>query len=252
MKKLIRVTTYNVEHCLDRSIVGESITDAPIHIEAIAALLKKTKADIYGLNEIKDLGWDEVEKQTAKIAALTQKRYHVFAEGVRFPGGDDLGNSILSDYKILNIEKYKVYAPIGTERRPDENMWYEDRVILVCTIDVGRPIKVISTHFGLNGLEKERMIETLCKVIDNCTEPIILMGDFNSCPHSEILEPIYKRLVSAADVMKNDEYTWESYNPQMTLDYIFVSKDIEINSYEVRKEIVSDHRACVAELYVNI
>lgn len=229
---------------------------APISIDAIASLLKKTKADIYGLNEVKELsgvfGLEEFERQTEKIALLTQKAHYVFAEGVLFSGGDNLGNSILSDYKILNVEKYKVYAPIEAERRPEENNWYEDRVILVCTIDIGRPIKVISTHFGLNKLEQERMVESLCKVIDNCLEPIVLMGDFNSCPHSQILEPIYKRLISVADVTNNTEYTWESYRPEMTLDYIFVSKDIEVNSYEVRKEIVSDHRACVAELYINI
>lgn len=251
MAKTMIVMTFNTEHCSDRRIIGAN-EPAPVDTSAVAYLIKKHSPDVVGLNEIKDASNDckEMEKQTEKIAVKCGFKYYEFARGVMFPWGDDLGNSILSSYKITDVKTYPVKAPVGDERRKNENDWYEDRVILVCTIDIGKPIKVISTHFGLNGLEQERMVDELCRVIDGCNEPIILMGDFNATPHTDILKPIYARLHSAADIVGNSDFTWASFAPDRILDYIFVSDGIKVINYEVVKEIVSDHFAVKAVINV--
>ena len=76
------------------------------------------------------------------------------------------------------------------------------------------------------------------------------MGDFNALPHCEALAPIYERLVSSADVMNNTNFTFSSFNPDRTIDYIFVSEGIKVTSFEVKKDIISDHLTCIADVTV--
>ncbi|MBQ3221251.1 MAG: hypothetical protein IJB34_04750 [Clostridia bacterium] len=75
------------------------------------------------------------------------------------------------------------------------------------------------------------------------------MDAFNATPHSAILQPIYERLVSAADEKGVNDYTLcEEPNQDLTVDYIFVSKHFEVLEYRVIKRVLSDHYPCVAKI----
>ena len=90
------------------------------------------------------------------------------------------------------------------------------------------------------------MVRALTELIDGADIPVILMGDFNVQPHAPVLQPIYDRLRSCADVTGNTDYTFSSFAPDRTIDYIFVSEGIAVEEFAARTEIVSDHRACTA------
>lgn len=246
--------TYNICHCANFKDWDRK-TSPLVSIEKTAEVLKDINADVVGLNEAYDdsIGREDFRKQTEKLAKLCGVNDCVFAKGKKFDWGDVIGNSILSKYKIVKVETYPVPAPTEEERNPEEKNWYEDRVIVKATIDIGREINVMSTHFGLNPLEKKRIVAKLTEILDSDDRPFVLMGDFNALPHREILQPIYDRLQSAADVMgKTNVFTWASFEPLHTLDYIFLSKEFKVVEYEVLDVIVSDHRPVYTKAVIEV
>lgn len=250
-KKLMKVATYNIAsgHTFeDFAETGKPTFD----LMKTAAFIKGFGADVITLNEIasryktKDCMIDEV----AQLAKHCEYASSQFARGTIFPSGRDLGNALLSHYPILESKTISVPAPTEDERRPDENSWYEDRAILCCILEAfGTKIRYITTHFGLNKQEKERMMSALCKLLDESDMPTILSGDFNVQPHSDILQPLYEKYTSAADAVgANDVTLCEPMEPPLTVDYIFVSEHFEVLEYRVLKRVLSDHYPCIAKL----
>ncbi|MBR2375725.1 MAG: endonuclease/exonuclease/phosphatase family protein [Clostridia bacterium] len=246
----LKVGTYNVQHCSDNTVPVDELNRPIVRVDKIAQLLKDLGVEIVGLNEVYGKGPEEAYcDQARKLAEYFGAESYVFGQSKEFEWGDTIGNAVLSRYKIVDVQFYPVLEPTADERRENETSWYEDRVIVKATVDVGREICFLSTHFGLNGLEKERIVEKLVEVIDAETRPIILCGDFNVLPDQEYLKPIYQRLQSAADVVgKRSVMTWASFAPQLTIDYIFVSKEFTVKDYEVVDVVLSDHRPLWAEL----
>ena len=249
----IAVGTYNISHCNDFTAPICADGKAVVNVEHTAKLFKQMKCDIMGLNEVYDYGSSEdLRNQTEKLANLSGYSNFYFAKAKEFEWKDIIGNAILSKYKITDVQTFSVPAPEESERDPNENKWYEDRIIVKATIDIGKRINVISTHFGLNRSEQLRMVEALIHILDINDKPCILLGDFNAEPHSKILQPIYNRLRSVADTaMQTEAYTWASYAPQKTLDYIFASDEFIVKSFMVVKKIVSDHFPIKSVLEIN-
>lgn len=243
----IKLATYNISHCQDMS--ENHNDDAPVNIFKMAEYIKSFDADIVSLNEVYMASSNEdFDKQTEKIIKITEHPYFFQAAGEDL-GWTVIGNAILSRFPISDAFEVHIPAPTEEEKRPNENDWYEDRVVLCVNIKAGeKELLVVATHFGLNGLEQERIVKAVCEIIDNAKKPIILMGDFNALPRCEVLAPIYERLVSAAEEMNNNDFTFASFKPDRTIDYIFVSKDIKVECFEVKKDILSDHRPCVAKV----
>ena len=249
MKMKIKLATYNISHCQDFSENRDD--NAPVNIPKTAGFIKSFNADIVSLNEVySSSANNDYNLQTEKLVQITNHPYFVQAEGKTF-SWTSIGNAVLSKFPISEFEAIPVLAPTEEEKRPNENDWYEDRVVLSSKVKAEKKeLLVLATHFGLNGLEQERMVNTLCEIIDKAKLPIILMGDFNALPHSNVLMPIYERLISCADIMNNKEYTFSSFEPDRTLDYIFVSKEFKVEAFEVGKEIISDHLPCIAVLEI--
>lgn len=243
----LKVATYNISHCQDMSVNHND--DAPVDILKMAELIKDFDADIVSLNEVYMKSSNEdFNEQAEKIIKITEHPYFTQATGEDL-GWTVIGNAVLSRLPILDTFEVHIPAPTEDEKRPGENDWYEDRVVLCVKLQAeNSEILVIATHFGLNPLEQERIVKAVCDVVDNAKTPVILMGDFNALPHCEALAPIYERLTSCADVKENTDYTFASFAPDRTLDYIFVSNGIEIEDFKVRYDILSDHRPCVAEI----
>lgn len=253
MNKTVRIATYNIAHCLDFSTFKppQKAGELPVLPQKTADVIRSLNATMVGLNEVYETGGDNLNEQAKTLANGAGKPYFAFGEAICFQR-DELaryGNALISDKEILSTEVIKVPAPVGDERRKGENAYYEDRAILHTEIDIdGVKFTVLVTHFGLNLLEQERMVATLVKIIDEAQSHVILMGDFNVTPHSPVLQPIYDRLQSAADTVGNVQFTFSSYAPDRTIDYIFVSKDFTVLGFEVIDNPTSDHKPCVATL----
>ena len=247
----MKVATFNISHCQDFSITKAD--DAPVNIEKYGKYIQEIDADVVILNEVYMQGdCEELREQTKKLSKLAGYPYYMDAIGKALPWAS-IGNAILSKYPIEKYESIPVFAPTEEEKREGENEWYEDRVIICATLNVGeKRIKVVGTHFGLNGLEQERMVDKIISLIDKEEGEYILMGDFNLEPDSEVLKPIFNKMQSAQMVMGNTQKTFSTYNEEITIDYIFVSKGIKINDFKRIDENASDHFPCVATITLEI
>ena len=255
MKKQFKILTYNICH-------GVDFTDAKnpefkrdwlnVNLDNIGRIIGEIDADIVGLNEVYNEGDGLLNKQPEVLANMSGYKYHNFAEALHF-GKNSYGNAFLSKYELVESEAHLIKTPMGDERREGENEYYEDRVLLRQVINVdGKLISVYVTHFGLNLLEKERMVEKIVSLIDKEEGEYILMGDFNVEPDSEVLKPIFNKMQSAQKVMGNTQKTFSTYNEEITIDYIFVSKGIKINDFKRVDENASDHFPCVATVTLEI
>lgn len=255
----LRIGSYNVCHCADWSKAeGDNV---PVSPGKTASLLSEIGYDIVGLQEVYESGGTNplLTNQTSLLLRYSNLTYGVFGLGEYFEWGQSIGNAVLSKYPILSKTLVAVPKPTDEEKRPTETQWYEDRIIVKTTIKINNHINIdfnidyITTHFGLNKLEQENMIEALIKVIDGCQNPVVLCGDFNSDPTNKIQAPLRERLISVADVVGNsNEYTASSLNPYAALDYVFVSKEFKVKSYQVVKTVLSDHFPIVAEVEIEI
>jgi endonuclease/exonuclease/phosphatase family metal-dependent hydrolase len=257
MNKQFSVMTYNVCHCRDYS----SAKDADFwhrpevaDVQKTAGVLSSISADIVGLNEIYDAPSGVLHAQAKHLAEFAKYPSWVFGRAISLGKNNDLdyGNALLTKFQVLSNETILVPSPDIHQRRQEEQGYYEDRAIMKAVVDVGVPVSVFVTHFGLNGLEQEWMVERLTTLIDNETNPVLLLGDFNCEPNSEVLAPIFERLTSAAMVHKNKQKTFATYQESVQIDYIFASKHFRIDAFERVEANVSDHYPCLAILTLEI
>lgn len=76
------------------------------------------------------------------------------------------------------------------------------------------------------------------------------MGDFNISPNDELLKPICRRMTDTGAFLSDEGYTWPSDRPEMKIDYLFISRDLQVNQAEVLPIIASDHRPYFANVTI--
>lgn len=95
--------------------------------------------------------------------------------------------------------------------------------------------------------ETMRQCQMIVDYIEKLEGQIVLCGDFNLKPESESLELINDKLVNHA----KDRGVLTTRTPltQKTevCDYIFTSKEIEVQDFQVLEDIASDHKALIIE-----
>lgn len=234
----MKIMSFNTQHCL-------SFIDKKIDFNIMANAIKKCRAEIVGLNEMRDKGSDEdYDNQTAILSELTGLGYYYFAKAIDVGGKNPYGNAILSKYPIKSAETIPIPDPeikTGTE-------YYESRCLLKVKLE--NDITVLVIHFGLNPDEQKNAVNTVLENVEN--ERCILMGDFNTEPDNEVLMPIRERMKDAAEKFSDDLLSFPSDNPERKIDYIFVSRDIDIVSADIPPIVASDHRPHTANIKVII
>ena len=233
---IMNVMSFNTQHCLN-------YLEQKIDFDIMAKTILELDADIVGLNEMRDVGIDpEYTAQVKKLAELTGMKYFYFAKAITFEGGGPYGNGILSKIPIINAETIIIPEPWPR----GYNGYYETRCVLKAELEGG--ITVLISHFGLNPDEQENAVKT---VVENISDKkCIVMGDFNVLPEDPVLNPIKERMKDTAELFDEPKLSWPSDNPDQKIDYIFVSKDVEIISADIPNIISSDHRPYIAKINV--
>lgn len=230
----MKAMTFNTQHCLN-------YIERKIDFQVMADAIKQCDADIVGLNEMYEWGETaEYEKQTAVLAELTGLKYSYFAKAFLVFEKHAYGNGFISKHPIVSTET--ILVP-DAERIPGHKH-YETRCLLKVKLEGG--ITVIVTHFGLNEEEQLKSVETILQHIE--PEKCILMGDFNVMPEDEILNPIRSKMKDVAECFTEPKFSYPSDKPNRKIDYIFVSKDIDVVSADIPAIVASDHRPHTAEI----
>lgn len=133
--------------------------------------------------------------------------------------------------------------------------------------DTKKQVFVMNTHLDHIGqVARKKSIDLLYQKIDQLSKglPVILMGDFNSTPESDIIKSVTRNTPltdskNATPNISGTDWTFHDFGrlPEKNrslLDYIFVSKNIEVQNYKVLDDTlngvyVSDHKPVMITLH---
>lgn len=218
------------------------------YLDEVIEFLKHSNADIIALQEVAE---DE-RGNLVEIIAKELGYEYVHAIGMNMPvrflpkyeKNDKrtikFGTAILSKYKIINSKIYELV---------DENK----RLIVRADIKIGDKIlHIFSIHLKhthqkpseIQDVETDNLLQLLPE------KNTIVMGDFNALPESTVIKKMNQVL---QDIETNSiTPTWSVYKDGCTcltkdeeviykLDYIFTSKNMKVDLFEVHESKGSDH-----------
>lgn len=231
----LRVMTYNVHGCVGLDFQWSE--------KRIAEVIRSFDPDIVALQEL-DLGRRRSGSvdQAGIIADILG--FDRFFFPVMRKDEEHYGDAILSRWPIQR----KITMQLPSEKAFP---FREHRGALWAQIEtpLGR-VNVVNTHFGLGAAERRDQAKALIGPdwIGGIpeTEPVIVMGDFNSLPGS----PAYRVLAGALrDASRahgrGNRPTFPTFLPVFALDYIFVNLACEVRGVSVgagsAARLASDH-----------
>jgi len=233
--------TYNIRHASPPST-------EEIDIDSIAQVINNQSPDLVAVQEV-----DVNTKRSGKIneAELIAKKTgmkYFFAKSINFEGGD-YGILILSKYPIQSSKEYKLPTEEGTKGEP--------RVLATSVVKLpdNREIMFACTHLDVQKNNTSRMMQVgkIIEVLKSVTIPVIIGGDFNDVPSSEVIKKVDTAFTRTCDG-KLCGFTVPATLPVKTIDYIAYKPK---NAFVVQKHTVifgkleryaSDHLPIVAEL----
>ncbi len=206
------------------------------------------KVDIF--NEIKKF-FPDYNSSFAPICSSRKKKKYFSS-----------GNATFSRFPLLNSEV--LFFSLPDEKKDFSNTFSKkiDRNVLKASFKIGkRVVSVFNTHLSMspnfkNNPRKRKEAKELSEFIKT-KAPVLLAGDFNALPESEVVKILSKKL-SFLDKKKNP--TWPRHpfskgnvkadKPSYKIDFIFKNEKIKCKSYEVLDEDFSDHLPILANFVV--
>ncbi len=233
--RTIRVMSYNIH-------VGFGM-DKKLDLARIAAVIKRERADIVGLQEV-DRGVERTGRvdQIAELARLTGMDY-AFAPNLRYQGGW-YGVAILSRFPITNFEHRRYRNRREAERR--------GFIRAEIPIDDLR-LQFVTTHLDYQFADGRLFeAEQLLRALDPIRDPLIVAGDFNDEPTGQTYAIMRAALADAWVAGRNasvNGFTFPADEPVKRIDYIFYrgSDRLRIGRAWVVETLASDHRPVVVE-----
>lgn len=242
--KTLRIGSFNIQHGADHLYHLETKKER-IDLPLMASVIRAEGLDICALNEVREESETPVGIDQAKEIADCLGYHDVFAKAIDFRGGA-YGNAIISRYPITRTRLHPIGIP--KDQRRETHRYYEDRVLLEADISVdGEILTVFACHFGLASDEQEKAVRIIRAAQSETATPIVLLGDFNITPDTDVYRTLCETFTDAADGTR-DDFTFPSHAPSRKIDYIFTAGACRSANFRVSPHIASDHRAVLTEL----
>ncbi len=239
----LRLMTYNAHSC-----VG---TDGHLSHLRIAEVVAACDPDVVALQEL-DLSRPRSGgiDQAARIADRLEMQFH-FHPALRV-AEEHYGDALLSKLPLRLVKAGGLPMP------PRRILPMEPRGALWATVPFdGTELQIVTTHLGL--LRRERLLQARALLgaewlaHPECRSPAVLCGDFNSLPGSKVYRELTASLRDAQRIPgRSRPATFPSRWPVLTLDYVFITGDLEVRAVEVpRTDLTrraSDHLPIVVDL----
>lgn len=221
----LRILTYNIHHGAGN--------DEVLDLERIARLIRSLDPDLVALQEIDNRtertgGVD----QAAELGRLTGMG-SVFGPFMDYQGGQ-YGMAVLSDLPFVNPTNHRL--PEGPEPRSAQ-------AVRVQLPDGAGEFIFAGIHFYRTAEERMAQAERLLDLLEPEDVPVILAGDFNSTPDSEVMSFIGKTF--ALPDKGADHFTFRSDRPEREIDFIVyrpAHRFTVIESRVIDEPVASDHR----------
>jgi endonuclease/exonuclease/phosphatase family metal-dependent hydrolase len=225
----VRILTYN--------IAGNRGRKKPGHLEKVAELILKSRADLVGLQEVIHVP-DNGPPPEEILAAETGM--HAYFLPAHVSKNQSLGNAVLCREPISETISHEL-----------PHSWPERRVLLeVETCVAGLPVTVFCTHLVHMARAASRLrlaqATAVAKCMTTCWRPHILVGDLNAGPRSRELHPVRKICVRHDHL--HGIRSWPARRPLILYDHIWPGPGWAVESVEILDLHVSDHRPVLAQL----
>lgn len=222
------------------------------NIDNILKVVDEIKPDIVTFQEVtsNDTGDSNLQKLKDYFT------YSVFADAQKFSNGRVQGNGIFSNYEILLNDKIYVQDPSNIE-----DYSREGRVYLESKIKVNQKELIVgTTHLSYTHKFEEtelknKEVERLLEILKNKKQNYIFTGDLNTHKTSSYIKQIERYLINC-----DTENTWttkyHSYKGfvedklNWKLDYVFVTKDMKVQSAKAIQTEYSDHLPVLLEFEI--
>jgi endonuclease/exonuclease/phosphatase family metal-dependent hydrolase len=238
-----RIMTYNVHRCVGM--------DGKLDVARIAKVIAAARPDIVALQEL-DVGRERtgLVDQAHAIAELVGMRFH-FHPAFRVEE-EAYGDAILSAAPMRLVKAAGL---------PGSNAvrGLEPRGALWVKIELeGAELDVVNTHLGLIPHEQRAQADALMSdqwlAHGECTDPAILLGDFNATSRHGAYRRIAGRLRDAQLGRGRRLRTFPSRYPMLRIDHIFISRSIQVSGVHAPRgaltRLASDHLPLVVDFRI--
>lgn len=229
----LRVMQYNLH-------VGFN-TAGRLDLEAIAAVIEAAEPDVVTLQEVAR-GW-VITGPVDMLSWLAHRLDMVPVDGATAADGQ-FGSGILSRYPVVAVERGDL---------PSEGQALR-RGYLQADVDLGgTTVRVISTHLYQyidkpedSAIRQEQVAALLAAW--NHAPRTVIAGDFNAGPeHAEMVMMADAGLQDVAGLLASGPaYSNPADDPYQRIDYIWLSPDLEPESFSMRQTTASDHLPLLA------
>ena len=242
----LRVASLNIAHGRGESFNQLFVSSSAIrgNLDSIALFLAKNNIHIAALQEVDaPSSWSGNFDHARHIATEAGYRWWIQASHASMYIAD-YGTAVVSSMPLTAAQRLDF-----TPSPPTAGKGFTLAEVLWSMPDATEiTVDVISLHMDFSRKSvRVKQIEELERALQERTNPLILMGDFNS-------EILAERLINSAKDNKRRLHTWPadsvphySYKKKR-LDWIIVSGELEFVDYTTAEETLSDHRAIVASL----
>ena len=222
----LRILTYNIHHANPPSKAKEGTID----IEAIAKVINNAKPDLVALQEV-DVQTERSGKdlhEAKALAELTGMRCY-FARAMHY-GGGQYGDAVLSRFPIADSATYNLPIEEGAK----------EEIRSLCVIKVKLPknqeIHFASTHLGLSEATRLLQAHKLLEVVKAFKLPLVIGGDFNAAPNSEVIKLLDSELTRSC--LEDCAFTIPVNKPNHKIDYIMYRPSNRFNV--VKQEVINE------------
>ncbi|MEK6478406.1 endonuclease/exonuclease/phosphatase family protein [Catalinimonas sp. 4WD22] len=233
----LRVMVYNVHHCNPPSEADK------IDVEAIAETIREQNPDLVALQEIDVMTGRSGKNDQAKMLADHLEMYYYFGKAIDHDGGE-YGVAILSRFPISKKQTYPLPTQEGTGGEP--------RVLATVKVQLpdGKSLRFGSTHLDAQKENTNRLLQIrkIGELVSDEELPIVIAGDFNAPPQSEVIEILDQHFQRTC---KDCAPTIPVLKPTKAIDFIaFRPKaSFEVLQHQVVSETyASDHLPVIAVL----
>ena len=168
----LKVTTFNIR--LGTADDGENAW--PLRRELLFEVIRRTDPDVLGLQEAMRMQLDEL--------AVAFPQYARLGRGREADGGGEY-SAILYRYGRLSVCNSGTFWLSDTPCEPGSKTWGNDYTRIctwanLCDRQARRRFSVYNTHWDHQSQpSRERSGQQIAKCVENCRDPVIVLGDFN-------------------------------------------------------------------------
>jgi endonuclease/exonuclease/phosphatase family metal-dependent hydrolase len=238
-----RIMTYNVHRCVGM--------DGKLDVARTAKVIAQCRPDVVALQEL-DVGRVRtgLVDQAHAIAELVGMRFH-FHPALRVEE-ESYGDAVLSTAPMRLVRA----GPL-----PGSNAvrGLEPRGALWVKIELeGIELDVVNTHLGLVPHEQRAQADALLSeqwlASADCTDPAILLGDFNATSRHAAYRRIALRMRDAQRTRGRRLRTFPSRYPMLRIDHVFISRSIAVSGVHAPRNALtraaSDHLPLVVDFRI--